>query len=155
MKDIEQRLNKAFGMVAFTANRYLLDHMHRVQCDLGMDLNLAYVYGVFAHLCVANVQYPGADPAEVLQPDGFHIGSPKTVRLVDVAQVSGMPRETVRRKLEELAFQGRVERCADGKWGLLFSGVDDHTHEFTLETVRRLLKTAKELEEILQRVVVD
>lgn len=82
MDDLDRRIDKAFTMVAFAANRHLVDHM--------------------------------------------------------------------RRKLEKLRQRGKVRRTEDGLWDALREGIDERTHAFTRESVKRLLSTARIIEGILQ-----
>ena len=64
---------------------------------------------------------------------------------------NGLPKETVRRKLEKLKSQGKVERLPDGRWQYAEAGVDENTYEFTRETVRKLLQTARHIEGLLMQ----
>lgn len=152
MKDFDRRFEKAFSMVAFAANRHLVDHMRRLGQDLGLDLETAMIWGILSHLNVSRALPPGASPADVLNPDGLLASAIHPVRNTDVVQVSGLPRETVRRKLERLRELGKVERLDDGRWQVLRSGVDERTYEFTRETVKRFLQTARQIEAILESV---
>lgn len=155
MDDFDQRFEKSFSMVAFTANRHLLDHMRRLIMLVDMDIESAMLWGLVAHLSVAHAMHPGALPSDLLGPDGFMLGEPRPVRLTDLVQVSGLPKETVRRKLEKLRANGKLGRSEDGRWIVLRSGVDEATYEFTRESVKRLLQTARVIENMLQRARVD
>lgn len=150
MEDFDQRFEKTFSMVAFACNRHLVDHMRRIVHRLDVDLESAMLWGLVAHLSVAHAIRPGAPPSELLAPDGFMLGEQHPVRLADVVQVSGLPKETVRRKLEKLRQQGKIGRTEDGRWQVLRTGVDENTYEFTRDTVRRLLETARVVEGMLQ-----
>jgi DNA-binding IclR family transcriptional regulator len=72
------------------------------------------------------------------------------IRLTDLTQVTGLPRETVRRKLERLRKLGKVDRTSDGKWYYLNPG--ELEREFTRNTVRQFLMTAQILVSILDKV---
>lgn len=152
MKDFEQRLDKAFGMVAFAANRHLIDHMRRITRELDVDLETAMIWGTLAHLNVSQAYAPGVPPHELLAGGRLAQGILNPVRQADVVQVCGLPRETVRRKLAKLEAMGRVRRLDDGRWSLVPEAVDAHVHEFTRETVRRLMQTAEHIERILEQV---
>lgn len=76
MDDLDRRIDKAFTMVAFAANRHLVDHMRRMTTTLDMDLESAMLWGTLAHLNVAQAIRPGAPPTELLAPDGFLLGAP-------------------------------------------------------------------------------
>lgn len=155
MNDFDRRFEKSFSMVAFTANRHLLDHLRRLVMLVDMDIESAMLWGLVAHLSVAHEMRPGALPSDLLAPDGFLLGQPRPVRLTDLVQVSGLPKETVRRKLEKLRAKGKLDRSEDGRWVALRSGVDEATYEFTRESVKRLLQTARVIENMLERARVD
>lgn len=152
MDDFDARFDKAFSLVAFAVNRHLVDHMRRIGQELDTDLESVLIWGSLAHLNVAGLLHPGADPAAALGPDGMTNGTLKPIRLTDLAQVTGLPRETVRRKLMHLKERGKAEQTADGLWQATRSGVDAATHEFTRGSTRRLLHAAKEIEAILKAV---
>lgn len=155
MDNFDQRFEKSFSMVAFATNRHLVDHMRRLVQLLDMDIDSAMLWGLVAHLSVAHAMHPGAQPSDLLAPDGFMLGEARPVRLADLVQVSGLPKETVRRKLEKLREHGKVERTEDGRWVAPRSGVDAATYEFTRESVKRLLQTARVIENILQHARLD
>jgi len=155
MDDFDQRFEKTFSMVAFATNRHLVDHMRRLITLLDMDVESALLWGLVAHLSVAHAMHPGALPSDLLAPDGFMLGEARPVRLADLVQVSGLPKETVRRKLQRLRERGKLERNEDGRWVVLRTGVDETTYEFTRESVKRLLQTARVIESILQHARPD
>lgn len=155
MDDFDRRFEKTFAMVAFASNRHLVDHMRRIINLLEVDAESAMLWGLVAHLSIAHAMHPGAQPADLLAPDGFLLGEARPVRLADLVQVSGLPKETVRRKLEKLRERGKLGRTEDGRWVVLRSGVDETTYEFTRESVNRLLQTARVIEGILQHARLD
>jgi DNA-binding transcriptional ArsR family regulator len=155
MDDFDRRFEKTFAMVAFATNRHLVDHMRRLITLLDMDIESAMLWGLVAHLGVAHAMHPGALPSDLLAPDGFMFGEARPVRLADLVQVSGLPKETVRRKLQKLHERGKLERNEDGRWIALRSGVDETAYEFTRESVKRLLQTARTIEGILQHARLD
>lgn len=155
MEDFDKRFEKTFAMVAFASNRHLVDHMRRMINLLEIDAESAMLWGLVAHLSVAHAIHPGAKPADLLAPDGFLLGEANPVRLADLVQVSGLPKETVRRKLEKLRERGKLGRTDDGHWVALRTGVDETTYEFTRESVKRLLQTARVIEGILQHARLD
>ncbi|PTD95131.1 hypothetical protein [Pseudothauera lacus] len=155
MQDFDRRFDKAFSMVAFAANRHLIEHMRRVSQGLELDLETVMIWGILAHLNVARSITPGAAPADILDENGYLLGPKHPVRTIDIVQVAGLPKETVRRKLERLRDAGKAQRDADGRWQVCASGVDDSVIEFTRETVKRLLSTARTIEDMLRRVELD
>lgn len=146
IENLDARIDKTFSVVAFTVNRHLIDHMRRVTLELGVDLETTYIWGLLAHLNTAHLinVYPGLEDA--LSDTGSTIRQFRPMRLVDLTEISGLPRETVRRRLEKLKKLGKVERNENGCWQIKSSGVDEHTRQFTRETIRRLLNAARTIE---------
>jgi len=149
--DFDQRFETVFGLVAFAVNRHVMDHMRRVVADLGLDMDTAYVWGTLAHLNVAPVLKLGADSADVLNAEGMLRAEPAPARLADLAEITRLPRETVRRKLEQLAALGKVERTASGGWVYRNTGIDAQTRDFTRETVLRLVRTTEVILALLEQ----
>lgn len=150
--ELQQRIQRSFGLLAFIVNRHLVDHMRRIALELDMDFEAAYLYGTVAHMNALKMVSPADDPMSVLNDQGLVHVDPEGVRLADVAQVSGLPRETVRRKLEWLQKQGKVLRTANGLWCYDKQGVNEDVVEFTLVTIERYLKTAEEMRAVLDKV---
>ena len=61
----------------------------------------------------------------------------------------------VLRKLGKLHERGKLIRTEDGLWQVSRAGVDEHVHEFTRETVKRMLQTTRVIQGILQHARVD
>jgi hypothetical protein len=153
--DFELRYQRAFGLLAFTANRYIIDHMRRICTELAIDPETAQIWGTLAHMNVLPKLPLGANPMEVLNELGRGQMPLSPVRLAELSQVSGLPRETVRRKLERLQRDGKVQRTSDGKWLYCEGGVGKHEIEFTRRTVLQFLRTAQTLMYILDMVDVE
>lgn len=149
MADSEESFRRAFGLVAFAMNRHLAQHMRRVSRALDADLESVFVWATLAHLNAMNIALPGMDPLEAPTVGDAMLQALHPVRLTDVVQVTGLPRETVRRKLERLRDQGRVERLPDGSWRFRTDAIDADAYEFTRDMVRNLLQTAVEVQRLL------
>lgn len=154
--DFDARFQRAFGLLAFSVNRHLVDHMRRISLELGMDLEMAQIWGTLAHMNVLPSLPLGADPMTVLN----EIGRKKSlaiepIRLSQLSQITGLPRETVRRKLERLSALGKVERNADGRWLYRDTGVSEAEVAFTRKTVLQFLGTAQTLLTILDQVKIN
>lgn len=152
-EDFDARFQRAFGLLAFTVNRHIIDHIRRINVDLGMDPETALIWGTLAHLNILPCLPLGCDPMEFLNELGMrHEAQLKPVKLSELAQISGLPRETVRRKLGLLLDLKKVERTSDGRWIYLSEAIGDEEREFTRVTTLRLLRTAQALLDILERV---
>ena len=151
-RSMDAKIDSAFTLMAFTVNRFHINHMRRVASELGVGLESSYIWGILAHLNISASIYPGAIPENVLNENG-HLKTHKRqpIRLTDLAQIASLPRETVRRKLLELQKLGKVERTPDGGWVASPAGVDEHIYEFTKETIALALQVGNDLQKLLQK----
>lgn len=154
--DFDARFQRAFGLLAFSVNRHIVDHMRRIGIELGMDLETAQIWGTLAHMNLLPNLPLGADPMVVLDEMGrMKSLALEPIRLSQLSQITGLPRETVRRKLERLTTLGKVERGPDGRWKYRDAGVSKAEVAFTRKTVLQFLGTAQSLLTILDQVKVD
>lgn len=148
LDDADKAIDGAFGVVAFVMNRFIIDHMLRCGRRLtGNDFEALIIWGVLAHQNVAHLMPPGSLPTAILNEQGRLAGEPeglRPLRLRDIAQITGIPRETARRKLERLAGARYVERRPDG-WVVSAERLEPELRDFTRESVYRLLKVADEI----------
>lgn len=137
--------DRAFSLVAFTMNRFIVDHMLRASRLFERDTETMILFGVLSHLNVAHLLPPGTRPSDSLDASGQPALDPqpmlRPVRLRDLVVVTGRPRESIRRRLERLRATGRVLHVDDG-WVLNVASVDDALRSITLDGARRFMETA-------------
>ena len=145
-QDFEAAFDRCFGLVTFQMNRHFIDHLLRVGRQTGDDYEAMLIWGVMAHQNVAHLLPPGSDPTSVLNERGRlpSPGAKRPLRLRDLAQITRIPRETVRRKLEKLEQAGWIVREDDG-WLSSFDRSDKLLRETSREHVRRFLNAADEM----------
>lgn len=149
----DEKFNRAFGLLAFVGNRFILNHMRRISVEMKLDLETALIWGTLAHMNRLPYLAMNANPMEALDEIGMKINEElEPLRLTDLVQILGLPRETVRRKLENLRKMGKVERLDDGRWIYLGHMIGDVEREFTRETIVNFLQTAESLRQILGQV---
>ena len=143
--------DRAFVLIAFRLNRHLIDHMLRASRAFDIDYESLVIWGVLSHQNVAHLLPPGNAPASMLTERGRivdHAAELRPLRLRDMAQITGIARETVRRKLALLEAAGRVRRVTGG-WVVNRDMPDAPLREFTRESARRFLAAAKEVSDAL------
>jgi hypothetical protein len=143
---------RAFSLVAFTMNRFIVDHVVRSARQFDNDIETMILFGMLSHLNVAHLMPPGSRPSQVLNPRGRLPDSQpqlRPVRIRDLTLISGRPRETIRRKLEALLEEGRVLRVDDG-YVLNVASVDPQMHALALDGVKRYLEAARLMEDALR-----
>lgn len=144
-------LDAAYSILAFTMNRCVVDQMLRSARKFGGDYERLILWGVLAHLNVAALMPPGSLPTSVLDAHGLVPGAGERlqpVRSSDLAQITGIPRETVRRKLGALEREGRIRRC-DAGWLLDVERPDPEVRAFTMQSIRAFLQAARTMEAAL------
>lgn len=158
LRDFNGAFDRSFGMVAFVLNRQLIDHMLRVGRELTLDdYESMLIWGVLAHQNVAHLLPPVALPTVVLDDRGrldTAVEGRRALRLRDLVQITRLPRETVRRKLNGLAAQNWVERTPHG-WLSSRARLEPTLREFTRESARRFLTAADEILRILRAADTD
>lgn len=149
----EEAFNRAFSLVAFITNRHIVDHMVRFRRAFGLDFEALVLWAVLAHQNCAHLFAPGSAPGKVLTEEGrLKQAVPaalRPVRLRHLSEITGIPRETTRRKLALLERQGWIIRLRQG-WLVNPERVEPDLRTFTLETVRRFLSAAREVEQVLK-----
>jgi hypothetical protein len=136
---------RAFSLVAFTMNRFIVDQVIRAARHFDNDTEAMILFGTVAHLNAAHLMPPGSSPTSVLGADGrVPDAQPqlRPVRIRDLAQITGRPRETIRRKLERLEAQGRLLRRADG-YVIDVASVDPQMRALSVDGVRRFMDASR------------
>jgi hypothetical protein len=151
-RDFDSVFALRFGLVALTCNRFLLDYMRRIGPGIGMDLEAAMVWGFTAHLAIGKPDRPNSLITKLMNGDGRFECDTHSVPLSDIVQVSCLPKSVVIKKLRELERLGKVKELDRDEWEILQAGVDRDAYIFTLGTVKRFLRTAREIEKIMSDV---
>jgi DNA-binding transcriptional regulator YhcF (GntR family) len=156
--DFDRAFDAAFSVLAFVVNRHLIHHMLRATRTLGVDYETLIVWGVLAHQNVAHLMPPGQFGSDAVTNRGYVSGEGRElrpVRIRDLSQITGIPRETVRRKLETLAKRGFVCRYESAGWIVDRRSMEPDLREFTRESVRQLLTCANQVHALLDKTIVD
>jgi hypothetical protein len=149
--DIPAHYWRAFSLVAFAMNRFIIDHMLRSARFFENDAESMLLYGMLAHLNVAHIMPPGTRPSDRLGADGRVPDAQlqlRPVRLRDLEQIMGRPRETIRRRLDRLVKAGRIRRVVDG-YVLEVSAVDEEMRALTVDGVKRFVDAAAAVQRVL------
>lgn len=144
----DQAFDAAFSLVAFSMNRYVIDHMLRAARQFtDGDFEMLVLWAVLAHQNVTHLMPPGSMPSTVLTDGGRvpdDVKRLKPLLLRDLTAITGIPRETVRRKLEKLAALRFVERRGRA-WVISTDRFEPDLRDFTRESTRRMLAAADEI----------
>jgi hypothetical protein len=147
--DFDAAFDRNFAQAGFILNRFLVHHLLRMARHTNGDFESLVIWSALALQNTASLLGPGARPLTPLQPDGTFpeaLLRANGLRSSDVAQITGIPRETVRRKLERLSTNGRVKRDEDGRWHVVTASMSPEMRDFMRETARNFCQTAQLLQ---------
>jgi len=133
-------------------NRFVVDQVLRAARMFDNDIEAMILFGTLSHLNVAHLVPPGSRPSDALDASGRVPNAQsrlRPVRLRDLVQITGRPRETIRRKLDKLQADGRIVRVVEG-WVLNVASVDDAMRAHSVDGVRRFMEAAKVIDSALR-----
>lgn len=143
-EQLDEQLERTFVSVSFAANRFIVDHMRRSSKELNIDLESLVILGALAHSNISASMLPGSHYSS----DNMEIKL-NPIRTSDISLICNTPKETTRRKLGKLKKMGFITRNDKGLWQINREGIKDETRTHTKEIIKRLLKTAKTIETML------
>lgn len=147
--DFDAAFDRNFALAGFILNRFLVHHLLRMARPTNGDFESLVIWSTLALQNTAGLLGPGAKPLTPLQPDGTFPDAllrANGLRSSDLAQITGIPRETVRRKLERLSTNGRVKRHENGRWHVVSAAMSLEMRDFMRETARNFCETAQLLQ---------
>jgi hypothetical protein len=158
LKDFDKAFDRSFSIVAYAANRFLIDHFLRAARLLDVkDYETLIVWGVLTHQNILHLMPPGSVPDAVLTDNGRLLAGDaglKPIRLRDLSEITGFPRETVRRKLGILHKARFVRRVGSG-WVASSERAESDLRDFTKDTIMRLLAVCDEIVMTLESADAD
>ncbi len=148
--------------VYFLINEFILWHLSRVRARFDGDLDCALILGEIAHFNVQKIisrnRIPDAAVDEALQHAKQLVRFSEAPEIDDllkpcnslsISAATGIPRETVRRKIQWLEAQGWIEKNAKGH--LLVTPLPAQVFgEFNQEMMNEFLVIAERVRSILQ-----
>ncbi len=99
------------------------EHIVEVSRFFEADLRSVVVLAIVGQMEIearirSHVDRPGSTPRDAVT------GTPLRTNTSTIAEISGIPRETVRRKIDTLARRGWIERDPKGLWHFKMDGTD-------------------------------
>jgi len=140
--------------LSFLIGSFVTDHLVRVHKEFEGDLAAALVMATIAN---RNMQryyedVAGRSPAglDKLIESGSHLPHLRHCNAYSVSSATGIPRETVRRKVKWLAAKGWITVGSRGELTIA-AGIGQTFAEFDAETVSRFLETAQRSLDVVAR----
>lgn len=139
---------------SYLVGRFMVEHLARVHRAFEGDLSLALILGTIgqynARRFFEEVAARSGESAHDLIARGEHLPHLRPCNAMSVSASTGIPRETVRRKIRWLVDRGFVEQRARDKL-YITRNASKHFAEFDLETMERFRTLIMEVETLALR----
>lgn len=144
----DEALDRHYLQITYELGLFMMEHLRRVYREFDGDIAMCMVLGEIAHHnarpFMRELLPRSRLDSRTLATDAVVDGSIRPSNALSIAEASGIPRETVRRKIDKLEKLGWVSR--DGKGGLRvtrkvgkqFREIDRQTLEGLLELGERV-----------------
>lgn len=147
-----EQFDRHYPQLTYEAGLFMVAYLRRLHAQFDGDLAAAIVLGEIAQHNVRRfmreVLPASGKPAAEAATDEAIAASLRRCNVTSVAEASGIPRESVRRKVAGLVAQGLVSR--DAKGGLAVTRkVGQHFRDFDREMIAGLVELAGRMQEIL------
>lgn len=134
--------------VTFVLGRFMTDHLVRVYQAFDKDITAAIVLGTISQYNLqryyAEIGEKSAEGLHRLAARAEHFPHGRACTAMSISKSTGIPRETVRRKIRALIKRGWLKQIGPDK--LVVTELPrKHFTEFDLDTLERFLTTAEEV----------
>ena len=147
-----QRLREHHTEVSYLLGRFMTEHLVRVNQAFDGDLTAAVVLGVIAHYNLRRfydeVAAGSSEGLHALLARGAHRDFLRPCNAMSVSASTGIPRETVRRKIAWLVDKGWIQKAGRDKLVVTPKARQDFA-EFDLEALERFYDTASRILSLL------
>jgi hypothetical protein len=150
----KDRLRKRHFEVTYVLGRFFTEHLIRVYKAFDGDLTAAIVLGTIGQYNYRRYYDEiGKDAPEGWQSliaRGAHLDYARPCNAMSVSQSTGIPRETVRRKIRQLIARGWLRREGPDEL-FVTSEPSRHFAEFDLDTLEYFYDAAQKIVELVER----
>lgn len=138
--------------VAMTMNHFFLRYLGLLYREFGGDLVLPIVLGEIAHQNIHRFYSSRGNSIEVHEqaenyPERFNHLEPTNA--FSISEATGIPRETVRRKIDKLRKNGWIVKNDRGEVRISETVSDHFTGDFNKTIVAELLETSEHIRNLL------
>ena len=150
--DVPKGYAESSGEIATLMGWFFLRYLGRMHGKFAGDFVLAIVLGEIAHHNICHFYSRGKPhtPKKVKGLPSHQVWDDlEPCNAFSLSAATGIPRETIRRKISILMKRGWVQKHLTGGYVIL-PGVSEHfVDEFNLQTFKDLMETSEELRNIL------
>lgn len=133
--------------LSYLTGRFLHEHLIRVHAAFDGDMTAAIVLGTIAHHYIQRYYEEVARDSprglDRLVEAGDHLSRVRACNAMSVSAATGIPRETVRRKVRWLVAKGWVSVGKRGQLSIV-PGMSKDFEAFDVETTQRFHRAARE-----------
>lgn len=145
---------KCQGAVAILMADFVLEHLRQLYARFDGDLLLPMLLGEIAHHNISplfTARNSGDRDARGLDWQKVKLGGVALLpcNAFSLSAATGIPRETVRRKIAQLVRLGWVRQDKKGQVFVVEKASQDFVPEFNVVTLNRFLHTARRIEKLL------
>lgn len=150
----EQRMRH----LSFLVNDFIIWHLSRVRHGFDGDLDCALILGEIAHYNVRKNfqkifsldQEPISGQEQAVSDSSSERVLLKRTNTLSISAATGIPRETVRRKIQWLEQRGWISKDDKGKL-IVTVAPEEEFSQFNYETLERFVATADKLRKIMEQ----
>jgi len=140
--------------VTYVLGRFMTEHFIRVYKAFDGDLTAANVLGTIGQYnyrrYYAEVGAKAAEGFHQLAERGAHLPHARPCNAMSISLSTGIPRETVRRKIRQLVAKGWLRKAGPDKL-IVTSLPARHFAEFDLETLEHFYSAAHEILRLVEK----
>ena len=150
----DEAFDRHYPLLTYEAGAFMMEHLRMMYRRFDGDIVMAMVLGEIGHRNASVfmrelLPASGKDAKALIESSGYRDNMPPCNAL-SIAEASGIPRETVRRKIDKLVQLGWVER--DTRSGLRVTRrVGSDFRDFDRRTVEGLMDLAARVRRTLGR----
>jgi len=146
---------KSKSEISLQMSHFLLDYLHEIYKSNEGDLALVIVLGEIAHHNMSlhySKEYGLKEEVniEMKEGDSFKHKMP-LCNAYSLAQSTGIPRETVRRKISRLKELGWIEQSTRGECCITSEVARHFENDFNVKLMEKMLNTSEKIRQILSK----
>ena len=163
MDSNNQHWQDCYPHLIYLVNDFILWHLPRVRERFGGDLDTAMILGEIAHFNIQRFFLHYSQPSSIFtqalinaKSSPFYAESAdlgcliKKCNALSISDATGIPRETVRRKIKWLEQQGWIVKDEKGYLSVSTT-TSEAFKEFNIEMLHKFLATAEQINKLLQK----
>lgn len=136
-----ERYAQRRGEIALNMSHFFLGYLKDLHRQFDGDLTLVIVLAEIAHHSI-DPQFPRSSGSGATLPPSDEAAAMPSCSAYSLAAATGLPRETVRRKIARLVDLGWVEKTGRAEFRITPKVAEHFTPDFNIRLLDQLLQTA-------------